>query len=566
MGHSHIDLTFLQDFPEASAIVKCLLDLHGGKRSAHALASRVQRYLRFVVTKGLDLSAQSLTAYRDSLDSATDLGGRSRQGYYSIAASFVRELGERGIGKVEKLPLGFRDIAHSPYPTFTELASNWDHLKKNPEYEARLELHKARNLDKLSRDVLVISELWMETLEDAAWESVCMQIDDWSLAESVVERSRHVTYADLWDQQPSIEAALGLLYQTFGRFIPTSPQWPPRIVDYCKGRGWPPTRLKGAFFPTIKSLSAFLVLALANGILAPNVDSVARYAFVGCVSQSSDKDQVLVRLGKFRGHPIERLINPKSRVVVALKALEATVVKALDDLDRVPPKLKEDGGVPLFLHYFPGRGGSEVRVVPRDHPPDMVRRFIASSSTKYPVLQPLVSGPTGVNFRCTHLLCQRLRGGSIFDIQSGANHRNVSTTVGYLERVEVAATARMVQFSFQAYLVSEARAARLRRLGNGFHCDPSQAPRENCLRMDLCSGCKGRKIVFIASRIVAEWLAWKSHIELHEDYLRQHRPERWSKVWSIRLVEYRVLLAEVPKRVLREAEKFVGSVGLLPLE
>jgi hypothetical protein len=200
----------------------------------------------------------------------------------------------------------------------------------------------------------------------------------------------------------------------------------------------------------------------------------------------------------------------------------------------------------------------------------MVRRFIRKSARKYPVLAPLVSKVTGENFRTTHILCRGLRGQSIFVTQSDAGHKSVSTTAKYQDRAEVEASAAQRHLIFQRYLVKEAKASSARRLGNGFHCKPQEKGHEECLRTDACglgpSGCSARRVVLESPKIVAEWIAWSSHIRSNEDYFRVHRPERWEKVWAPRLLDYEVLLEIVSATVKLKAQQYVGKVVLLPLE
>src|SRR5690606_20734084 len=110
-----------------------------------------------------------------------------------------------------------------------------------------------------------------------------------------------------------------------------------------------------------------------------------------------------------------------------------------------------------------------------------------------------------------------LRGESVFAVQRVAKHSDPDTTLGYLNRIEIEASNRIRHRDYQNYLISEARARRTKRLGNGFYCEPEGAKQDKCVRLDSCGagdeGCPARRIVLESPRIVAEWLAWSAHIE-----------------------------------------------------
>lgn len=567
---SPFNLEVLRELPNGKALLSCLLSQCVGKRKPRTTCRTVRIYLNFVVAKGLSVGEESLLLYRDELGKDKLKVDGTRQQYFSSAAWFVRCLMAKKVIDPQTLPEGFRDVQRSPIPTLSEAAESWDEVRRDPEFVARMARPSVAGLDKAVLEALVVNELWMDTLGKFAWKAVQAQIADWELGRRLVLLSEKESFAERWEREKGIENALGALHQCFGAVLPPASLWPGAIYRYLQTRKWPSSRVRGVFFPTTKGLRAFLVLALANPRLMPNVDSVLKYAFVGCVSSTGDPQLKRVLFGKFRGGDCDQLLDASAPVVRAFTELERCV-KSVIEAEGFPFEVRtEDGGIPLFLHNPPRGEPIEVKGVSVWSAADMVGEFIRDCSRSSPNLIPLVGKVTGRNFRSTHLLCRRLRGESIFLLQKDASHSQASTTIHYLDRVEVAATVMQDHRNFQSYMITEARASKHRRLGNGFHCDAKMAPTRKCLRLDLCGagpdGCRARRVVLTSPRIVAEWLVCSAHIKNGEEYLRVHRPERWDGIWKPRLIEYGVLLEQVPRSLLRQAMAFVDEVELPPLD
>lgn len=575
LGTRRVDFSFLSTHRDGRQLVRTLLDWQRGKRGAYTVAMEVRRFLRHAIERNLTIGVESLFSYRSHLEKSKELKDSTRRGYYSNAKAFVEAYTRQSGIPAEKIPAGFRGVRTEPKPTFVEKAASWQSIKSSPEFVNWLEeVASVPGLDSTGREALAVCEGWMSLLRTQSESVIQRQIADWWYAESIVAEEQRGSYELRWNTQRSIENAIGYLHDLYGCLVPPSPGWPKGISDFCKCYGWPPDRLKASLFPTPKSLAPFLVLGLANDRLAPNVDSMLFYSFIGCIVDLQNGGGVKLTLGKFRGEPISREFNAREPLIQAIRALEGIVVRGLAKANVATCTLAKDGGIPLFMHYGKRRSAGSVQAAVRTVDPStsslMVRRFIADAARSHPVLSPMVGCITGENFRTTHLFCMRLRGKSIFEIQSTANHRDPQTTAGYLARVEVEASSRVRFKHFQNYLVKEARSAQLRRLGNGFHCEPDTKEQQSCLRIDSCGagvgGCPARRIVLESPKIVAEWIAWSEHIATQRDYLQAHRPERWEGVWARRLLEYEVLLEQVSKPMRRQAEKLVGRVQLLPLD
>ncbi|WP_349999137.1 hypothetical protein [Stenotrophomonas lacuserhaii] len=515
------------------------------------------------------MDSLALVAYRQYLDGNNDIRGRTRQQSYSTATAFFRELQQAGLAPAGDLPAGFANVEAKPKPTFAESVRDWHEVRELDVYKGWLaETVGATQLTESSRHVLGACRGWMATLEKQASEVVELQLADWALADFVIEEGSRGALN--WNENRSVEAAIHELHLAYGRFLPRSDLWPSGIVDHCKYRGWPPSRLKSALFPTVKSLDALLVLCLANRHLAPNVDSVAFYAWIDCIVPAEWPGQVRVKLGKFRGTGPSALLSDRSTLVQGLRGLGRLVTHALKERPGLASSIQDAGRTPLFLHHFNARGADVVRRLDPSTTSDMVRRFISKAAETEAVLRPLVGKVTGEQFRGTHLLCDRLEGKSIFTIQSVAKHKSVETTDGYLRRLEIETLARARHLEFMSYLLDEARNSNLKAVGNGFHCAPGEGTPVGCTRHDMCGagegGCPARRIVLKDPAVIAEWIACLSHIEEHADYLQENRPERWQAVWAPRMAEYRVLLEGVTETEKLAAQEYLDSVALMPLE
>lgn len=570
IGKGWVDLTVLQEFSDGKEILKCLIDWQQNKRGGKSIALSVRSFLLFTIEKRVQLGAASLAQYRDHLAGNASLADVTRRGYYSNAAGFVKRLIDEGILPQEEIPKGLKAVRKAPKATFIERARNLELIRNSKDYAEWIErVPNLPGLDRSDREVLAVSQGWMAQLEICATDFVFKQMADWNYVNEISADSSTRDYEEEWASERSVRAALGLLMRRYGRLAPHSASWPTGMVYFCRQHGWSVDRLRAALFPTVSSLEAFLVLALANERLSPNVDSVLYYAFVGCVSETEEANQVRVRFEKFRGGAIENTVDSRSALAKAFRSLESIVMSGVQDEMDVR-RLSKDGGIPLFIHYLVSGERRELRTVDPSHSSLMVRRFIAKAAQIYPNLEPLVDVVTGENFRPTHFLCRSLRGESIFKIQAVAGHKIATTTVNYLDRVEIESSAARRHWDFQRYLVGEAKKSSVRQLGNGFHCAEGGEEGNGCLRVDLCgigtSGCCSRRIVLESPKIVAEWIAWSEHIREKADYLKKHRPERWSAIWEPRLLEYEVLLESTSASVRKAALRHTKDVCLMPLE
>lgn len=569
-GSSRVDFTFLSVLPNGRAVMKVLIAWQREKRGAYTVARGVRRFLLYVTQIGRPLGAEVLQSYRSSLDKAR-LSDSTRQGYYSHAKAFVSKLIDYDVISEQRLPAGFRNAHKRPKSTFTEQAKLTESLKTSTPVSGWLRsVVSLPGLDARGRETLAMSEGWMRSLRLYALERIERQRADWEIAAWIREHAKDRPFETRWRQQRSVVNAIGYLLEALGEPLPASTKWPLGVADYCKYRGWPVDRVKAATFPTVQALEPFYIVALTDDQLAPNVDSVLFYAFVGCISKRSTEEAV-VSFGKFRGRPLVRTLPIENPTITSLLALERQIVGALNRGAFEANSVARDGGVPLFLHCsrFIDKQHA-VRTVDPSMTAYMVRRFIKKCAETRPEVAPLIGNVTGENFRPTHLLIKRLRNASIFEVQDVAGHRSPQTTEKYLRRNEVEASSNVRFEQFQRYILGESRSSRVRRVGNGFHCHPENNQQVKCLRWDLCGagehGCSARRVVLESPVIVAEWIAWRDHIVRHREYLEVHRPARWSGVWAKRLLEYEVLLEKISERVKAQARTLTKTVHLLPLD
>lgn len=357
----------------------------------------------------------------------------------------------------------------------------------------------------------------------------------------------------------SISLALRILYAHYGFALPRTDDWPLGINDWCrKGQGWLSSRICAAFFPNVKSLDAFLVLLLSESSLALNVDSAAMYSYIDSCKESSQDGLVDVYFGKPRGEALNTTLRNDNSVVAAMNALSSKLKHTLPLMPGGKEKMRAEK-VPLFTHWTSFVGSkNEVRGLDPSSTSDMVRRCLKNASAIHPSLLPLNGKVTGENFRPTHVLIKSLNGESIGQINRVLNHKNLSTTGGYIDSVETEAVLKNKHLEFQKYIIKNATSERA--TGSGYLC--SKPISDGCVSHSECQLCDSKRIVLKTPEIVAEWIALEKHICSQEARLIVNNPERWNNYWLPRLEEYRALIALTDEKTKQAASSLVDKVVL----
>ncbi len=573
-----VDVSWLCYFKKASDLVfeiKSYLESYSKKRGT---ANLILKYLRFVIANKIDINIDSLHVYKNYIESKKNIGDTTKYQDFSASRAFYSHLISVGFLPHSVLPKNFKPGRRKIKATFIDLCRHEIKALVTDKHKEIIQVKEQLHLDDLSASSLILCEEWMAQISSIAFSQIEKTIQDWMFLDKIIEQCEKDkilrlkllqidNFSDLGIER-SIEAAVSILYLKYGYSIPTSTKWPKGLVDYCKCRGWLGSRLRGMFFPTVKTLDNFLVLTLANNTLMPNVDSVAFYMYVNCLQPGVDKGTTNFQLGKDRGSSvITGSLEKQHPLVIAIKELSKKITKCIPNMKQ-GVTWENENDIPLFLHHFCHREYDEIKKLDTATTADMVCRFINKAAKIEPKLLPLIKNLTGENFRTTHLLIRRLRGQNIFDIAQRAHHKNISTTNEYLERLEVESLVEHRMRLFQKYIINNARASIEKRVGNGFFCDKTENVDnidKECIRIDKCYQCDCRRIVFESEEIVAEWIAWEKHIINMKEQLIKHNEERWKNVWELNLVQYQTLLNLTSSSMKKNAQSLADNIILPPL-
>ncbi len=566
-----IDIPWLDDLDQAQLISKELNIFLKGQAAKRAVANNILPYLKYVSMIQGYICSQSLKDFRKILDNkSNDLNTKAQQ--FSTCLSFVKHLMSALVIPFDDLPSNFSYKEPIPKDNFVDVC-RYD-LKKIL-IDREDEIQQAQDTFKLDRNeamALVFSQSCMNKIEIYAEQSVKNIFEDWEYIDAIIndidpdsiEYLREINSYKKDFSNRTIELAISILYTKFGRLLPASTKWPDGIADFCKYRGWIPSRIKGAFFPTMKTLDSFLVIALANHDLLPNVSSVAFYAYTDCCKPSHDKGFTSIHFGKKRGDSKTQDVSDDDYIVTALQGLSQRIKTLLPRLTEGQAIFSQEF-VPIMLHYTPGYG-NVIRTVDPSSTSDMVARFIKNAAKEYPELENLVGKVKGENFRPTHTYIKKLSGESNYKIKNNLGHSNLSTTEGYVSGVETKSLQNRKHMDFQQYLIDESTKFEKKRTGSGYLCDTETEDDSSCIDLLGCSECDAKRIVFEDVEITAEWIAWEKAILNNQTRLEYDNPSRWESFWKPKLVEFQSLLALSKKRVLSKAESVANNLPIPHLD
>ena len=562
---SPIDVSWMAAVPNAVELVRELNIYVRGNRGGRSTVNEILKYFKYLVDHGLEVNGKSVNRYRAFLDRKKSIGSNTKSQRFGATVSFLKSAMAAGVLDEERLPKNFRKGLTTAKASFSDLCrSEVKALSEDAESDSA-SIVKTRGLDEEQAASLSFSETSMSLIRAYSEARVSQTVSDWEFVFSLTEKisKKQVSKLRKLDfrktEDKTVDLAVSILYAHFGYAIPRTVDWPPGICDWCrKGPGWLSSRVSAAFFPNVKSLDAFLVLMLSEGSLALNVDSAAMYSYIDSYKFSSDDKLVDAYFGKPRGKALNATLRNDNPVAEAMIALATKLKQTLPLMPGGKKKLRT-GNVPLFTHWTSFCGQErELRGLDSSTTSRMVRRCFREASKIYPDLSPLADKATGENFRPTHVLIKSLNGESTGKINRDLNHKNLSTTGGYVDRVDTQAVLKNKRERFQVYIIEQAMNER--RTGSGYLC--SKPISDGCVSHSECRTCDAKRIVLQTPEIVAEWITFEKHICDHETRLSVNNPERWRKYWLPRLEEYRVLIALTDEKIKHEAEELVDEVVL----
>lgn len=571
---SPIDARFISHIHDGEKIFEQLLIWTRNQSAKRGTANIVLRYLRYVASLDGAVGSRSLHDFKHHLNTESQAGVNSKAQAFSTCRNFVSFLMEAEVIPTEQLPKNFSFTKKNAKPSIIEIAKG-----AVQEFSAKCEdtVERLREKHKVSREEaesLAYGDYILERYHTLSldwiegWFEDCRLIDNILKEVKDKQASKMATITDFreshgdWRKAKSptrtLSLAFQVLYSKFGRLIPSSNDWPVGIADFCKGRGWPPRRIQSAFFTSTYNLQYFLVAALSHKHLAPNVDSVAFYAYTDAFIPSREKGMMSVHFGKKRGSPVHKELPRKDRLCVAYYAYQNRLKALLEEVPGGQELLLKES-CELFLHFTKTNGAHSIRTFDKSMTAYMVKSVTKELATQHPEFKPLKDKVTGENFRPTIAAIDMLSGGTLGKLKHKLNQKHLSTTEGYGIRVETQTLHDRKLTNFQDYLLSQ-RNEELPDTGNGYQCGRKETPTVTCGGVEMCFGCEAKRVVLKDQKLLTEWIAYSEWIKENEQRLKFNNQERWESHWQLKLTEYEALLAECSRAEVKAAEPFARDV------
>ena len=571
----------LEGLPKSSAILFELQAKSANCKSPASYLNEVRPFLELCSKRG-GMSLQALKAYKLLLEEQTNIHPNTRSERFGYALGFVRHLQEKGVIPHFSLPKNFAREKQTPKLNLFDVAPlTWSTASDQVLQEAT-QIMKAVSLDRETalasatikiRLAAIRSRAVAEISEISRLISETDEIINQAKRSGLFERFRKT---DVFPSNCRIPEAIVWAKIKWDGVLPNSSRCDQKFYYVVKTFGGGFREFQKRFYPTAESLAPFLMLYLCEARIAPNVDSITKYTFRGCLGSGSSSDTQVVSCEKHR--PKQKVI---AREISRGREGTWTLPRALEFLHNysgrllrtsadVDPRVEEQGKQRLFIHFDKQRGKWITRLDPGTVI-KMVKSFLERASEQEPELIAVAGTATGENFRPSHAFLKRAESGNIFAVQRLLDQGSANVTRRYSERQQMETLAPLKLLKFQDYIadqIVESRNDLPNRtidVGNGFQCtDPSSGGPDGgggfCISHDKChEGCVHALIVLEDVESAADWLRWEQHIEQHRGTLEANYPERWVGVWEPRLALYKTLLERTSARTKAKA----ANVALL---
>lgn len=570
-----ISIPYVRKIDQSEAVARELNIYLRQYAKRRGVANHILRYIRYVAALGGAISPISLRDYRNYLDREFQGQPSGKAQIFNHSRNFVAHFIASGQIPDEPLPDNLpTTIGRGTKRTFSEIAgSNKDHFKEDL---ADL-IDQAKKQNELAGgDALTFAycKESMRVLHEFALERIRQWEKDWDWIESLITDLSPESFSSFsgiksfkasdFSGKRTFELAIQILASKYGRVIPPSTEWPTGLSDFLKQYGWGPRRVCGAFFPTTVQVGDFLTAILSHEKLKPNVDSVAFGLYIDQIKPAFEKGFHSIFFEKKRGDSTAKTMPSNDPLVKVLVGLQSRLRHVLPGVPGGQEHLAQHDA-PIFIQITNGQGrkNSTFRVLDTSTTSGIVKRVIKLAAARHRLLQPLVEGgATGENFRPTHTAIKRLAGDSDAEIKRDLDHKNLSTTARYADRVETSSVIMGKYQDFQRYLVDEA--SKLSRTGSGYLC--GQSTESACGDLHMCFSCPAKRIVLSSPEVASEWIAWRAKIESNQSRLEVSNPERWSNYWAARLAEYQALIEQLDQRTFKQASILAEDVALPPLD
>ncbi|GAA4823513.1 hypothetical protein GCM10011365_25760 [Marinicella pacifica] len=357
-------------------------------------------------------------------------------------------------------------------------------------------------------------------------------------------------------KKKSVEDCFKILYSKYGYFLPLASKWPFGLADYLKSRGWNCTRVYSAFFPDKRIHMPLLIAFLSHKEIAPNVDSIFYHTYFNSIQKDSERGYCLLNMNKMRGNSVGIPIKLSDPLIASTLKLIKIYQERLMGCDVGRDLLKKNNNS-IFLNLMRIKKyikqENDLRLYDPGTASDWVRRSLSNYSNEEPLLKPLVTSlVSGENFRPTHALLTKLKGGEFAKIKKLLGHSKTSTTKNYVERSETLGLLNKKNIEFQKLLLNEiAVNTRANKIGS------TSKPKDKLLQIDY-----EQRLALKTPELEAEWIAYHDSILKDKNRLMFENPYRWNNYWALRLAEYQVLISQLDSKSLQVAKQNAKKIDL----
>jgi len=172
-------------------------------------------------------------------------------------------------------------------------------------------------------------------------------------------------------------------------------------------------------------------------------------------------------------------------------------------------------------------------------------------------------GVTAKSLRPSIASSRYAHGIPVSQIKEDLNHRHISTTSRYIERLTFHDAVLIKARQFQVHLVNESTESSSKATGTGFLCGAEEVSKKKpCGNVLACFPCDARRVVITSKSLASEWIAWRDHILAHSSRLKFENYQRWAQYWEPRLEEYRFLISRTNPALLKQAGRIAEKIKM----
>ena len=295
----------LKSIPSSGAIIFELQAKAEDRKSPAAYLNALRPFLELCSKRG-SITLQALEAYKAQIEKQTNVHPNTRSERFGYALGFVRHLQSKGVIQHFSLPKNLAREKQAPKPNLFDVAPlTWSTASAQTLEEAA-HLMKACALDRETALASATIKVRLEAVRSGAVAEISEisrliadtdEVFKQAQISGLAERFRK---ADAFPPNCRIPEAVVWAKVKWNGVLPHSSKCDQRFYYVVKTFGGGFREFQKRFFPTAESLAPFLMLYLCESRMAPNVDSITKYTFRGCLGPGSSTGTQVVSCEKHR--------------------------------------------------------------------------------------------------------------------------------------------------------------------------------------------------------------------------------------------------------------------------